>query len=71
MQPFGSTIYVAFSKVWVSRSVSTAANHLFRKDGVAAKINLQKDGGQAKPYQVKQVRAIILEAHLQFKLGDE
>jgi hypothetical protein len=40
------------------------SHHLFRKDGVPAMINIQKDGSQAKPYQVKQVRAIILEAKL-------
>jgi predicted RNA binding protein YcfA (HicA-like mRNA interferase family) len=43
------------------------SHHMFRKRGVAAKINLQRDGAQAKPYQVKQVRAIILKA----KLGGE
>jgi predicted RNA binding protein YcfA (HicA-like mRNA interferase family) len=43
------------------------SHHMFRKSGIAAKINLQKAGSQAKPYQVKQVRAIILEA----KLGGE
>jgi hypothetical protein len=42
-------------------------HHLFRKSGVATKINLQRDGAQAKPYQVKQVRTIILE----LKLGGE
>jgi predicted RNA binding protein YcfA (HicA-like mRNA interferase family) len=40
---------------------------IFRKNGVAARINLQRAGAQAKPYQVKQVRAAILEA----KLGGE
>ncbi len=40
---------------------------MFRKNGVAAKINLQRAGAHAKPYQVKQVRAAILEA----KLGGE
>lgn len=39
----------------------------FRKSGVAAKVNLQRAGAQAKPYQVKRVRAMILEA----KLGGE
>jgi hypothetical protein len=34
--------------------------------GVAEMINLQREGAQAKPYQVKQVRAVILKA----KLGD-
>lgn len=43
------------------------SHHIFRKGGVAAKVNLQKAGAQAKPYQVKQVRAMILEA----KLGGE
>ena len=43
------------------------SHHIFRKNGVAAKINLQRAGGQAKPYQVKQARAAILEA----KLGGE
>jgi len=43
------------------------SHHIFRKDGVVAKVNLQRAGAQAKPYQVKQVRAMILEA----KLGGE
>jgi predicted RNA binding protein YcfA (HicA-like mRNA interferase family) len=43
------------------------SHHVFRKDGVSAKVNIQKAGAQAKPYQVKQVRAMILEA----KLGGE
>jgi predicted RNA binding protein YcfA (HicA-like mRNA interferase family) len=42
------------------------SHHLFRKSGVEEKINLQRTGSEAKPYQVKQVRAIILKA----KLGD-
>jgi len=42
------------------------SHHLFRKSGVEERINLQSTGSQAKPYQVKQVRAIILKA----KLGD-
>jgi len=40
------------------------SHHLFRKNGVTDKINLQKEGAQAKPYQVKQVRAVILKAKL-------
>lgn len=35
------------------------SHHLFRKEGVEEKINLQKEGNNAKPYQVKQVRNII------------
>lgn len=37
-----------------------ASHHLYFKPGVEERINLQRDGSQAKPYQVKQVRAIIL-----------
>ena len=40
------------------------SHHLFRKTGVEEKINLQRAGAQAKPYRVKQVRAVILKARL-------
>jgi len=45
------------------------SHHIFRirMDGVDEKINLQKDSSNAKPYQVKQVRNIILK----YKLGEE
>lgn len=43
------------------------SHHMFRKSGIEEKINLQKDGNKAKPYQVKQVRAVILK----YKLGGE
>ena len=36
------------------------SHHIFRKDGVEERINLQRDGSKAKVYQVRQVRAIIL-----------
>ena len=39
---------------------------LFRKASVDERINLQRDGGNAKAYQVKQVRALILK----YKLGE-
>lgn len=45
----------------------SGSHHIFRKPGVLTKINLQKDGDQAKPYQVKQVRKMIIE----YKLGDK
>ena len=41
------------------------SHHIFRKEGISEKINLQQDGNKAKPYQVKQVRNIILK----YKLG--
>lgn len=38
------------------------SHHIFRKAGIEDRVNLQKDGSHAKPYQVKQVRAVILKA---------
>jgi predicted RNA binding protein YcfA (HicA-like mRNA interferase family) len=40
------------------------SHHLFRKAGIEEKINLQREGNKAKPYQVKQVRAIIANYRL-------
>lgn len=37
---------------------------IYFKDGVEEIINLQPVGGKAKPYQVKQVRQIILKYQL-------
>ena len=42
------------------------SHHLFRKAGVEERINLQREGNNAKPYQVKAVRAVILK----YKLGE-
>ena len=42
------------------------SHHIFRKAGIIDKVNLQKEGNKAKPYQVRQVRDIILK----YKLGD-
>ena len=40
------------------------SHHLFRKNGVDEKINLQRAGAQAMPYQVKQAQSVILKAKL-------
>ena len=40
------------------------SHHLFRKSGVEERINLQLDGNSAKPYQVKQVRNVIINYRL-------
>jgi len=45
----------------------SGSHHIFRKDFIEEKINLQKDGKNAKPYQVQQVRKLILK----YKLGEE
>ena len=37
-----------------------ASHHIFRKEGVRERLNLQREGSHAKPYQVRQVRQIIL-----------
>lgn len=42
-----------------------SSHHMFRKKAVIEKINLQREGNKAKPYQVKQVRNIIVK----YKLG--
>ena len=41
------------------------SHHIFRKDGVRERINLQRDGSQAKPYQVRQIRQVILRYGLE------
>ena len=40
------------------------SHHIFTKDGVEEILNLQAKGAEAKPYQVKQVRAVILRYKL-------
>lgn len=44
---------------------------IYTKDGVEEIINLQPKGGQAKPYQVKQVRGIILRYQMGGDIHDE
>ena len=43
------------------------SHHIFVKDGVEEILNLQPKVGKAKPYQVKQVRRVILR----YRLGGE
>jgi hypothetical protein len=44
------------------------SHHVFSREGVAEILNLQPKGAKAKPYQVQQVRKVILKYHL---AGDE
>ena len=46
------------------------SHHIFTKEGVEEILNLQPQGRQAKPYQVKQVRAVLLRYRLGGR-GDE
>jgi len=39
-------------------------HHIFTKEGIVEILNLQPKGAQAKPYQVKQVRNVILKYRL-------
>ncbi len=39
-------------------------HHIFTKDGIEEILNLQPRDGKGKPYQVKQVRDVILKYHL-------
>jgi predicted RNA binding protein YcfA (HicA-like mRNA interferase family) len=43
------------------------SHHIFTKDDMIEILNLQSKSGKAKPYQVKQVRNLILK----YKLGVE
>jgi hypothetical protein len=45
----------------------SGSHYLFRKKGIEEKINLQKDGNKAKPYQVRLVRMLMLK----HKIGGE
>lgn len=36
------------------------SHHIYRKSGIEEKINIQRDGAKAKPYQVRQVRSTLL-----------
>ena len=40
-------------------------HHIFSREGVEEILNLQPKGAKAKPYQVRQVRYIILRYNLQ------
>lgn len=43
------------------------SHRIFSKEGIEEILNLQPKGSQAKPYQVKQVRAVLLK----YKLGGD
>ena len=45
------------------------SHHVFIRKGVEDLINLQREGHMAKPYQVRQVRAVITEYRLEEKGG--
>lgn len=50
---------------WDSRSARKAAITTFESTGIVERLNLQRSGSTAKPYQVKQVRNVILKYKLE------
>ena len=44
---------------------SRGSHHVFVREGVEHLINLQREGHMAKPYQVRQVRAVITQYGLE------
>ena len=40
------------------------SHHIFTKEGIEEILNLQEKSGKAKPYQVKQVRQLMLKYRL-------
>lgn len=41
------------------RMRASGSHHIFTQSGVMERINLQREGSKAKPYQVRQVRKIL------------
>lgn len=42
------------------------SHHIFRKAGIEEKVNIQRDGTHVKPYQVRQIRQVLVK----HKLGE-
>ncbi len=43
------------------------SHHIFYMDNIVEIINIQEKSGKAKPYQVKQIRSIILKYKIELK----
>jgi predicted RNA binding protein YcfA (HicA-like mRNA interferase family) len=42
----------------------SGSHHIFTKSGVMERINLQREGSKAKPYQIRQVRKTLAQYKL-------
>ncbi len=42
----------------------SGSHHIFTRSGVRERINIQRDGSKAKPYQVRQIRTILANYRL-------
>ncbi len=40
------------------------SHHMYRKEGIEEKLNIQRSGNKAKPYQVRQIREILIKYRL-------
>ena len=49
------------------KEIIRGSHHIFTKADIDEILNLQPEGTNAKPYQVKQIRSIILK----YKLGEK
>ena len=56
--PFGGLCQLLRSLGFAERI--KGSHHIYTKDGVEEILNLQSKTGKAKPYQVKQVRSVIV-----------
>ena len=63
--PFGDLCYLLQHFGFQNRM--RGSHHIYFKEGIEEILNLQPKGSKAKPYQVKQVREIILK----YKLGGQ
>ena len=55
--------YILLHFSFVERTTG-GSHHIFYKEGIEEIINIQPNGNKAKPYQVKQVRMVILKYKL-------
>ena len=42
----------------------SGSHHIFTRPGVTERLNLQREGAKAKPYQVRQIRKILATCKL-------
>ena len=56
---FDDLVKILTSFGFVMRNTG-GSHHIFYKDGISEIVNIQPQNGKAKPYQVKQVREIIV-----------
>ena len=62
--PFDDLCFV-LERAGFTRCTGKGSHTLFFKAGIEEVLNLQPKGSQAKPYQVKQVRELILKYQLE------